>query len=232
MTRLDIACIYKSFDSPLPSSIFLLRMFITFEGIEGSGKSTQAKLLVDFLLKEGYRAALTREPGESLLDSLIRRVLLEDEFELDPLAELFLFCADRIQHVRDFIRPRLSSGEIVVCDRFTDSTVAYQGYGRELNMDFVKNVCDAAALGLEPDLTILLDCPVKVGLSRLTCRGKKTKIDTEPIEFHERIRGGYLKLAQKEPERIKVIDASKSDDKVWENVKRMVLLKLKAVSSV
>jgi len=205
-------------------------MFITFEGIEGSGKSTQAKLLVDFLLKKGYRTTLTREPGENLLGNLIRRVLLEDEIELDPLAELFLFCADRSQHVRDFIRPRLSSEKIVVCDRFTDSTVVYQGYGRGLNMEFVKSVCDAASLGLKPDLTILLDCPVKVGLSRLTGRGKKTKMDTEPIEFHEKIREGYLKLAEKEPERIKVIDASRSEDKVWEDVKRIVLLK--AVISV
>ncbi|MGE5443651.1 MAG: dTMP kinase [Ignavibacteriales bacterium] len=202
-------------------------MFITFEGVEGSGKSTQAELLKVFLLKQGHEVALTREPGWGALGRLIRKMLLEEkDLDLDPLAELYLFCADRTQHVRDFIKPMLREGYIVICDRFTDSTIAYQGYGRGLDLELVEKVSKTAALSLKPDLTILLNLPVKVGLSRLEKRSGKTKMDEEPVEFHERVRNGYIFIAQKEPRRIKVVNAARDIDEVQEEIRIVVLERL------
>lgn len=202
-------------------------MFITFEGVEGSGKSTQAELLKVFLLKQGHEVALTREPGWGALGRLIRKMLLEEkDLDLDPLAELYLFCADRTQHVRDFIKPMLREGYIVICDRFTDSTIAYQGYGRGLDLELVEKVSKTAALSLKPDLTILLNLPVKVGLSRLEKRSGKTKMDEEPVEFHERVRNGYIFIAQKEPRRIKVVNAARDIDEVQEEIRTVVLERL------
>ncbi len=202
-------------------------MFITFEGVEGSGKSTQAELLKVFLLKQGHEVALTREPGWGALGRLIRKMLLEEkDLDLDPLAELYLFCADRTQHVRDFIKPMLKEGYIVICDRFTDSTIAYQGYGRRIDLELVERVSKTAALSLKPDLTILLNLPVRVGLSRLEKRSGKTKIDEEPVEFHERVRSGYISIAQKKPKRIKVVNATRDIDEVQEEIRTVVLGRL------
>lgn len=202
-------------------------MFITFEGIEGSGKSTQAKLLKEFLLKQGHEVTLTREPGWGALGRLIRKMLLEEkDLELDPLAELYLFCADRTQHVRDFIKPKLKEGQVVICDRFTDSTIAYQGYGRKLDLNLVEKVSKAAALGLEPRITILLNLPVMLGLSRLEKRGGKTKIDEEPVEFHEQVRQGYIFIAHKESRRVKVVNAARDIDKVQGDIRSIVLEQL------
>ncbi len=199
-------------------------MFITLEGVEGSGKSTQAELLKKFLLKQGHRVILTREPGWGAVGRLIRRMLLEEkDLELDPLAELCLFCADRTQHVRDFIKPKLKEGELVICDRFTDSTIAYQGYGRKLDLDLVEKVSKAAALGLKPELTILLNIPVRLGLSRLEKRSGKTKMDEEPLEFHEQVRQGYVFIAQKEPKRVKVVNAARDVNDVQEEIRSIVL---------
>jgi dTMP kinase len=202
-------------------------MFITFEGVEGSGKSTQAELLKVFLLKRGHEVALTREPGWGALGRLIRKMLLEEkDLDLDPLAELYLFCADRTQHVRDFIKPMLREGYIVICDRFTDSTIAYQGYGRRLDLELVERVSKTAALSLKPELTILLNLPVKLGLSRLEKRSGKTKMDEEPVEFHERVRHGYIFIAQKELKRVKVVNAAREVDEVQEEIRTIVLERL------
>ena len=202
-------------------------MFITFEGVEGSGKSTQAELLKKFLLKQGQEVAPTREPGWGALGRLIRKMLLEEkDLDLDPLAELFLFCADRTQHVRDFIKPKLKEGNVVICDRFTDSTIAYQGYGRRLDLELVEKVSKTAALGLKPELTILLNLPVKLGLSRLEKRSGRTKMDEEPVEFHERVRHGYIFIAQKEPKRVKVVNASREVDEIQEEIRTIVLERL------
>lgn len=202
-------------------------MFITFEGVEGSGKSTQAELLKKFLLKQGQQVAPTREPGWGALGRLIRKMLLEEkDLDLDPLAELFLFCADRTQHVKDFIKPRLKEGHLVICDRFTDSTIAYQGYGRRLDLELVEKVSKTAALGLKPELTILLNLPVKLGLSRLEGRSGRTKMDEEPVEFHERVRHGYIFIAQKEPKRVKVVNASREVDEIQEEIRTIVLERL------
>ncbi|HVY55269.1 MAG TPA: dTMP kinase [Thermodesulfobacteriota bacterium] len=202
-------------------------MLITFEGIEGSGKSTQANLLSDFLSGKGYKVALTREPGWGHLGNLIRTIILEErELVLAPMAELFLFCADRAQHVKDFIAPRLKNGEIVICDRFYDSTVVYQGYGRKLDMRLVNKAAKASALDVTPDITFLLNLPVRDGLMRLKERGSITKMDEEPHEFHEMIRQGYMLIARREPDRIRSVNAARDIDAVHEEIKALVLERL------
>lgn len=202
-------------------------MLITFEGIEGSGKSTQANLLSEFLRGKGYDVTLTREPGWGRLGNLIRTIILEErELVLAPMAELFLFCADRAQHVKDFIAPRLKDGEIVICDRFYDSTVVYQGYGRKLDMRLVNKAAKASALEVTPDLTFLLNLPVREGLTRLKERGSITKMDEEPHEFHELIRQGYMLLARREPERIKSVNAARDIAAVHEEICALVTERL------
>ncbi|MCC6711769.1 MAG: dTMP kinase [Candidatus Dadabacteria bacterium] len=202
-------------------------MLITFEGIEGSGKSTQADMLRDALVEKGYKVTLTREPGWGQLGHLIRTIILEDrDLELDPLAELFLFCADRAQHVKDYIEPRLRNGEIVICDRFFDSTIVYQGYGRKLDMRFVTKTARASAGDTTPDMTFLLNLPVREGLSRLRGRGGTTKMDEEPVEFHELIRQGYLLLSRRDPDRIIKINAARDAVSIHEEIRDSVLLRL------
>jgi dTMP kinase len=199
-------------------------MFITFEGVEGSGKTTHSKLLREFLVKQGHKVTLTREPGWGAVGKLIRRLLLEEsEIELDSWAELCLFCADRAQHVKDLIKPKLKEGEIVICDRYTDSTMAYQGYGRRLNLDLVEKIVKASSLGLRPELTLLLNLPVKLGLSRIEDRAEKSKFDEESVQFHERVRQGFMYIAKKEPERVKVISAAKDVKEVQEEIRNTVL---------
>lgn len=202
-------------------------MLITFEGIEGSGKSTQANLLSEFLSGKGYKVTLTREPGWGHLGNLIRTIILEErELVLAPMAELFLFCADRAQHVKDFIAPRLKNGEIVICDRFYDSTVVYQGYGRKLDLRLVNKAAKASALDVTPEITFLLNLPVREGLARLKERGSITKMDEEPLEFHELIRQGYMLIARREPERIKSVNAAGDITTVHEEIKALVMERL------
>jgi dTMP kinase len=199
-------------------------MFITFEGVEGSGKSTQAKLLAELLIKMGHKATLTREPGWGKLGELIRRAILDErDLDLDPFSELCLFCADRAQHVRDFIKPKLQEGEIVICDRYFDSTVVYQGYGRKLEKRLVNRIARASTLDLIPDVTFLLNLPVRAGLSRLQTRGEITKMDEEPLEFHEMIRQGYMLIAKREPGRIRKINADREILEIHEEIKNIVL---------
>jgi len=199
-------------------------MLITFEGIEGCGKSTQAKLLHEFFLANGRDAVLTREPGWGHMGNLIRALILDErELELDPVAELCLFCADRAQHVKDFIVPALKDGKIVICDRYFDSTVVYQGYGRKLDMRFVNKIAKASTLGTIPEITLLLNLPVRKGLARLKGRGDLTKMDSEPLEFHEMIRQGYMVLARREPERIIKINADREAGLIHEDIKSTVL---------
>ncbi|MEW6145029.1 MAG: dTMP kinase [Thermodesulfobacteriota bacterium] len=202
-------------------------MLITFEGIEGSGKSTQANLLSEYLSGKGYNVTVTREPGWGQLGNLIRTIILEErDLVLSPMAELFLFCADRAQHVKDFIEPRLKNGEIVICDRFYDSTIVYQGYGRKLDMRLVNKAAKASALDVTPEITFLLNLPVREGLTRLKERGSITKMDEEPIEFHEMIRQGYMLIARREPERIKSINAARDIPAVHEEIRTLVMERL------
>lgn len=199
-------------------------MFITFEGVEGSGKSTQAQLLAETLTHLGHKVVLTREPGWGKLGELIRKVILDErDLELDPFSELCLFCADRAQHVRDFINPKLQAGEIVICDRYFDSTVVYQGNGRKLDKRLVNKMAKASTLDLIPDITFLLNLPVKKGLTRLQSRGEITKMDEEPLEFHEFIRQGYMLRARREPDRIKKINADRDASEIHDEIKSIAL---------
>jgi len=197
---------------------------ITFEGGEGCGKSTQVKRLADHLRASGIEVVLTREPGGTRLAELIRS-LLKDESEDPPCdrSELLLFLAARAQLVRNVIRPALAEGKWVVCDRFSDSTFAYQGYGRGLPLDVLKLVNDFACGGLKPDLTLLLDVRPDVALERMRRREAATNTTADRIEqagegFHKRLRDGFLELAAEDPARIKLIDANGTPDEVWAKV--------------
>lgn len=190
--------------------------FVTFEGGDGSGKSTQVRLLERYLVQRGQACLVTREPGGTSLGKLIRQAVLEvSEHEIAPAAELFLYLADRAQHVSEVIRPALTSGKIVLCDRFTDSTLAYQGYGRGIDLKLLGQFNDLADGGLRPELTFLLDCPVTVGLARTSCRPSggttsgQDRFEREAVEFHERVRIGFHAMARAEPKRFRIIDSTR-----------------------
>lgn len=183
--------------------------FISFEGIEGTGKSTQAKLLQQSLLGLGYEVILTEEPGGTLISLRIREILLSvDHTNMKPLTELLLYNAARAQHIEEVILPALNRGAVVITDRFTDSTFAYQGYGRGIDLKLLESIDRIATNGLRPDMTILLDLDVETGLKRNRRINKTDRLELEDVEFHKRVRKGYHELAAKEPERIKVLDAS------------------------
>lgn len=198
--------------------------FITFEGGEGCGKSTQVRRLAEHLASKGIEVVLTREPGGTRLAELIRGVL-KDEREDPPCdrSELLLFLAARAQLVRNVIEPALASGKWVLSDRFSDSTFAYQGYGRGLPLDVLRLANDFACDGLKPDLTLLLDVRPEVAVARMRRREAATNTSADRIEqagdgFHSRLRAGFLEMAKAEPERIKVIDANGSPDDVWARI--------------
>jgi len=199
-------------------------LFITFEGIEGSGKSTQCRLLKEHLESKGRKVTVTREPGWGAMGKLIRHLILDDkELDIHPLTELYLFCADRVQHVKDFITPRLKDGEVVICDRYFDSTIVYQGYGRQLDLYMVKKLAEASTLDLVPDITFLLNLPVREGLMRLDLRDETTnRMDEEPLEFHEMIRQGYVSEATLNTNRIKIINASHEADEVQKQIRSLL----------
>lgn len=197
-------------------------MFITFEGIEGSGKSTAIRLLANHLEARGHTVLCTREPGGSGLGRKLRAMLLDSRtINLRSRAELFLFLADRAQHVGEVIRSALDEGQIVLCDRYVDSTLAYQGNGRGMDLDQLRAVNDLAIGGLWPHLTLLLDVPTEVGLARAGQRNRdegtvitEGRFESESKMFHARVREGYLALAEEEPERFARIDATLPPDEV------------------
>lgn len=184
-------------------------LFITFEGPEGSGKSTQIRLLADTLKRRGLKVTVTREPGGSPVGQEIRCLLLNTPVQPAPDAELLLFLADRADHVAKVIRPALERGEVVLCDRYADSTFAYQGGGRGLPMERLRRLNREATGGLGPRLTFLMDLPVEVGLVRAGKRegGKKDRMEKEHLAFHRRVRAAFLRFAKAEPKRFKVLDA-------------------------
>jgi dTMP kinase len=191
-------------------------MFITFEGADGCGKTTQQMLAADYLESKGYEVLITREPGAKGLGEDIRKILLDYKGPVSERCESLLFLADRAQHVDNMILPAIENGQIVLCDRYTDSTVAYQGYGRQQNLERIKKLNDFATNLLKPDLTFVFDIDVETSMQRV---GKeKDRMESEGKEFHNRVRNGYLKLAEEEPNRIKVLDAAKSIDEIHEEV--------------
>jgi dTMP kinase len=193
--------------------------FITFEGIEGSGKSTQARLLAEAI---GPEAVLTSEPGATAFGKEIRVLLLQRTTPILPDAELLLFLADRIQHVGEVVRPNLNASRFVICDRFADSTIAYQGYGRGLPIDRIRALSRALLGDLRPDLTFLIDVPVEVGLARVGRRGSSDRFESEQREFHERVREGFRRLAIEDPARWVVVDGEQEQDTIADSVSAAV----------
>jgi len=184
-------------------------MFITFEGPEGAGKTTAVAAVVESLRAQGRDVLSTREPGSGEVGKRLRELVLTTE--MDSTTELFLFLADRSNHVATEIRPALAAGRVVVCDRFSDSTIVYQGYGRGLDLTILRSFNIFATSGLKPDLTILLDLEAEVGLARLK---EKDRMDSQPLAFHKKIREGFLAESRREPDRWVVVDASEGPDEV------------------
>jgi dTMP kinase len=180
-------------------------LFITFEGVEGAGKTTQITLLQKSLAAEGYRVLVTREPGGNPVAEAIRGVLLTAAEPVTPRAELLLFLAARAQAVEEVVRPALGAGQIVLCDRFIDSTVAYQGHARRQNLDWIRQLNAFATGGLMPHLTLLLDLPPEQGLARQT---ERNRMEAESLAFHETVREGFLQEAHREPSRFRVLNAA------------------------
>ncbi len=198
-------------------------IFISFEGIEGTGKSIQARLLSEYLAKKGLKTLLTEEPGGTPISLQIRKVLLSTKHEeMDYLTELLLYNAARIQHIKERIIPAIDCGRIVITDRFSDSTVAYQGYGRGISLKLIDSLDRIATGRMRPDLTILLDLDVEVGLMRNKRINKRDRLELEDVKFHKRVRKGYLRLAAMEPERIKLIKASKGIEEIHREIVRIV----------
>lgn len=208
--------------------------FITFEGIEGCGKTTQIRLLAEALERAGNKVILTREPGGCPIADKIRAILLDAEnSSMTPLAELLLYAAARAQHISEKVAPALAAGAIVLCDRFTDATVAYQGWGRNLDMAVINQLNSIAAGNCRPDITILLDCPVETGLGRALARieavsasgsGKprEERFEQESREFHQRVHDGYLSLAAADPQRFILIDGSSDIERTAATILRAI----------
>ncbi|MBT7989821.1 MAG: dTMP kinase [Anaerolineae bacterium] len=199
-------------------------MFITLEGPEGSGKTSHIPHLVEFLREKGYNVFPTREPGGTSIGEQVREVLHDlKNTEMHPRTETLLYQAARAQFVEEVIRLRLEAGEIVISDRYADSTLAYQGFGHEQNLDEVRALISYATGGLKPDMTILLDLDVEIGLARKTNGDEWNRLDAYTMEFHQRVRKGYLELVKAEPERWVVVNAEQSWDDVQENLRGKII---------
>ena len=214
-----------------------MSLFITFEGVEGSGKTSQIQRLKKYLTQKGIPCKVTREPGGSPIGEKVRKILLNPEHrEMVPATELLLYEAVRAQHVEEVLKPLLKNGGVILCDRFCDATLAYQGYGRGIDLKWVASLNRLASQGIKPDVTFLLDCPTVVGLNRALRRNRilgqerEERFEREEIQFHRRVRKGYLAIAKKEPHRVKVIDTREGEEKVFEKIRKIVdnLIKRKA----
>ena len=199
--------------------------FITFEGIDGSGKSTQLRLVSNYLKEQGADLLVTREPGGTTIGLRLRAALLDANEEVDPLTELLVFAADRAQHVRRVLRPALENSQIVISDRYADATVAYQGAGRGFNPELVSEIVRLATEGLKPELTLLFDVTVAESTTRTTRRSnaRRDRLDIERSDFHQRVRDAYLEIAAAEPERVKVIDSSGPVEITQERVRSILI---------
>jgi len=207
-------------------------MFITLEGIEGSGKTTQIKKIAEFLGNKGYDCVITREPGGTRVGGKIRSILLDPESrDIEPVCELLLYVSDRVQHIKEVVNPSLAEGKTVICDRYFDATLVYQGYARGLSIDLITRLHELILEGLKPDITILLDLPPEIGLLRAweqidngSRSGGETRFEKEALSFHEKIRKGYLELARLESQRFRVIDASQEKKKVQMDIEKVLAL--------
>jgi dTMP kinase len=201
--------------------------FITFEGIDGSGKSTQLRLLAKFLRSKNCNPVVTREPGGTSVGVRLRAALLDADEQVDPLTELLVFAADRAQHVRRLVRPSLDAGDVVMSDRYADATVAYQGGGRGFSAELISEIVQLATEGLKPHLTLLFDLTVAEAMSRTGRRTngkhKGDRLDAEDAIFHERVREAYLSIAREEPDRVQVIDSNGTVDETQTRLRSIVV---------
>ncbi|QTA80901.1 Thymidylate kinase [Desulfonema limicola] len=203
-------------------------MFITFEGIEGSGKTTQIQTTASWLKQKGLTCITTREPGSTDIGSKIRAILLDPlNKNLDHMAEMLLYMADRAHHIGAVVKPALTKGKTILCDRYFDATLAYQGYARGIDIDLLKKLHLLTLNDFKPDLTLLLDLSPETGLARAWEQidlGARTtaesRFENEKLNFHQKVRAGYLELAKQEPERFRIIDASQNEDQVQENIRK------------
>ncbi len=195
-------------------------LFITFEGGDGCGKTTQLNLLSEYLQQKGKKIVITREPGSKGLGVKLRELILHYDGDVDSVCEAFLFLADRAQHISKIVLPAIQNGEIVLCDRHTDSTVAYQGYGRGENLEQIKMLNNLATKGIKPDLTFIFDVSEEIAQQRVGA--DKDRMESAGKEFHKKVRNGYLEIAKQEPQRVKVIDANLSIEEVFEQVKKYI----------
>ncbi|MCS6999763.1 MAG: dTMP kinase [Bacteroidota bacterium] len=208
-------------------------MFITFEGIDGSGKSTHVALVAEWLQQQGLSVRVFREPGATPLSEAIRSILLDGRHRISPVAELFLFCAARRQLVEEALRPALARGEVVICDRYADSTIAYQGYGRMLDLAMVERVIGYAIEEVVPDVTFILDLDVNTALSR---RGDRASVSADrmedaPVAFFERVRAGYRAIAERHPERVVLLDATQPVEVLQHHIRGILTARLRVSSS-
>ena len=195
--------------------------FITFEGSEGCGKSTQSRLLYAYLKKKGFGVVYLREPGSSEIGERIRKILLDAKNkDMNQICEMLLYMAARAQVVQDTIKPMLRKGKIVICDRFLDSTVAYQGYGLGIPQDLIRRIAKYVTQGISPDLTIFLDLPVKAGLSYR--KFAQDRIEKRSFKYHARVRKWYLSIARKEPQRVKVVRVEKEKNKTQKKIRLLI----------
>lgn len=195
-------------------------LFITFEGGDGCGKTTQINLCTKYFEEKGKNAILTREPGSVGLGQKLRELILHYDGDITPVAEVFLFLADRAQHIAKLVKPAVETGKIVLCDRHIDSFVAYQGYGRGEDIEQIKQLNKLATQGIKPDITFVFDVSEEVAQQRVG--SEKDRMESAGNEFHKRVRNGYLEIAKQEPERVKVIDANLSINEVFEQVKKYI----------
>jgi dTMP kinase len=206
--------------------------FITFEGIDGSGKSTQLRMLANYLKEAGCEVVVTREPGGTPVGNRLRAALLDAHEEVDPLTELLVFAADRAQHVRRVLRPAIESGQVIISDRYADATVAYQGAGRGFSPELIAEIVQLATEGLKPDLTVLFDLSVEESISRTSRRSNDThkgdRLDAEAEDFHVRVHGAYLELARAEPQRVKIVETNRPPEETHKRVKEIVVPFLKS----
>lgn len=195
-------------------------LFITFEGGDGCGKTTQLNLAAKYFEEKGKNIVITREPGSVGLGQRLRELILHYDGDIDSTAEAFLFLADRAQHIAKLVKPSIEAGKIVLCDRHTDSTVAYQGYGRGEDIEQITHLNNLATQGIKPDLTLVFDVSEEIAQQRVG--SKKDRMESAGNDFHKRVRNGYLEIAKQEPKRVKVIDSNLSIEKVFEQVKKYI----------